>query len=174
VKAVSDTLAIAKSDFVSVIASMASPCGPWLPGEEPIPGWIDLEPEPCEHWLDMMQIIKAADVVIDRTLGQQQLSETLGEGNATAILANNRSDLQRFVDDVCGTPPRWPLPWPPPRRRLSPNGLSPVQLLVAGARFQAASDHVGGNALQPELLDAADRLFEAGLSRLAERRKANG
>jgi hypothetical protein len=90
------------------------------------------------------------------------------------VLANNRSDLQRFVDDFCGTPPRWPLPWPPARFTLDPKGLTPAQLLAVGARFQAAADYVGDNALQPELAAAADRLFETGLSRLGERRSDGG
>lgn len=169
-----DTIEMTKADFVSVVASLASPCGSSLPGEEPIPGWIGPDPESYEHWLQMVMIMKAADVAIDRTLGQQRLGETLDEGGADAMVANNRSDLQRFVDDFCGTPPRWPLPWPPPRRRLDPKGLTPAQLLIAGARFQAAADHVGDNALQPELAAAADRLFETGLSRLGERRSDDG
>jgi hypothetical protein len=87
--------------------------------------------------------------------------EFLTSTGAVAVLANNRSDLQRFVDDFCGMPPRWPLPGPPPRRALHPKGLTPVQLLVAGARFQAAADHVGSNPLQSELAAAADRLWRA-------------
>jgi septal ring factor EnvC (AmiA/AmiB activator) len=41
--------------------------------------------------------------------------------------------------------------------------------LIAAARFQGAADAVGDNALQPELAAAADRLFDAGLSRLSKR-----
>lgn len=159
-----------KSNFVSVLASVASPCGPWLPGEEPIPGWIDPDPDQCDHWREMVMIMKAADSAIDRILGQQRLGESLGDGGSDAVLANNLSDIQRFADDVCETPPRWPLAWPPPRRPLNPKGLTAAQLLIAGARFQAVADHVGDNALQPELAATADRLFEAGLSRLDERR----
>ncbi|MDP8909799.1 MAG: hypothetical protein M3N47_11960 [Chloroflexota bacterium] len=165
-----DKIEMTKSGFVSVLASVASPCGPGLPGEEPIEGWIDPDPEQCDHWLQMVTIIRAADVAIGRTLGQQRLGETLAAGGTEAVLVSNRSDLQRFADDCCESPPRWPLPWPPPRRPLDANGLTPAQLLVAGARFQAAADHIGDNALQPELAAVADRFFETGLSRLNEPR----
>jgi len=174
VDTVTDTIEMTKSDFGSVLASVASPCGPWLPGEEPIPGWIDPDPESCKHWLEMVMVLKAVDVAVDRALGHQRFGETLGEGGSDAVLASNRSDLQGFVDDVCGTPPRWPLPWPPPRRPLDPKGLTPAQLLVIGARFQAAADHVGDNALHPEFTAAADRLFEIGLSRLGDRQRDRG
>ena len=166
----SDSIEMKKSDFVKVVAAVATRCGPWLPGEEPIPGWMEPDPEACEHWQQIVAIMKAADTAIHRTLGQQRFGESLGEGGAGSVLSSNRSELQQFVDDFCGTPPKWPLPWPPPRRKLDPKGLSPAQLLVAAARFQAAADFVSGNALQPEFAAAADRLFEVGLARLSERR----
>lgn len=164
-----DTIEMTKSDFVSVLASVASPCSSFLPGEEPIPNWIEPDPEACSHWLAAVMVMKAADVAIEQTLRQQRVGEALGQGGPDAVLASNRSDLKSFVDDFCGTPPRWPLPWPPPWRPLDPAGLKPVQLLVAAARFQAAADHFGENALQPEFAAAADQLFEAGLSRLGGR-----
>lgn len=165
-----NTIEMEKSDFVSVLAAVAGPCGPWLPGEEPIPGWIEPDPESCEHWLQAVAAMKAADVAMDRALAQQRLGETLGEGNADVVLASSRADLQRFVDDFCGTPPKWPLPWPPPRRPLDPKGLTPVQLLILGARFHAAAEHLGDDVLQPVLAATADQFFEAGLSRQNERR----
>jgi len=160
-----NTIEMTKSDFGGILGGVLDPCSSLLPGEEPIPGTVPPDPEGCQHWIDALGLSRAADVVIGRTLGQQRWGEALSDSAPDAVLASNTSQLQRCVDDVCAVPPRWPLMWPPPRRRLDPGGLTPLQLLITAARFQAAADAVGDNALQPELAAAADRLFDAGLSR---------
>ena len=73
---------------------------------------MEPDPEACEHWQQIVAIMKAADTAIHRTLGQQRFGESLGEGGAGSVLNSNRSELQQFVDDFCD-PPKWPLPWPP-------------------------------------------------------------
>jgi hypothetical protein len=169
---VPNLIEMTKSDLVAVLSEMLDPCSSLLPGEEPIPGTIPPDPEACAHWRSMLAAVRATDVAIDRMLGQQRLGEALGNGGATAALQTNRSDVQRLVDDVCGTPPRWPLPWPPPRRPLGPDALTGAALLMVGTRFQAAAEQLQGNALQSEFTAAADRLFVAGLERVAGRRAA--
>jgi hypothetical protein len=75
------------------------------------------------------------------------------------------SDLARVIDDFCGTPPRWPLPWPP-RYVFKRERLSAVQLLATAARFHAAAGAMGR---RPEALSfeaAAEKLADAGLERL--------
>jgi hypothetical protein len=163
-----DTIEMAKSDFVRVLASAVSPCTEMFHGPDVPPDWIDPDPDACQHWLDAIAIVKVADAAIGRTLEQQRLGEALGE-QGTDVLASNRSFVQQFADDFCGTPPRMPVPWPPPRRPIDPQGLTAMQLILVGARFQAAADHIGDNALQQDLAATADQLFATGLSRLRDR-----
>ena len=163
-----DTIEMAKSDFVRVLASAVSPCTEMFHGPDVPRDWIDPDPEACQHWLDAIAIVKVADAAIGRTLEQQRLGEALGD-NGTDVLANNRSFVQRFADDFCGTPPRMPVPWPPPRRPIDPQGLTAMQLILVGARFQAAADHIGDNVLQQDFAATADQLFATGLSRLRDR-----
>jgi hypothetical protein len=161
-----DTIEMSKSDFVRVLASAVSPCTELMYGTTDLPrGWIEPEPEACQHWLDGIAFMKVADAAIGRTLDQQRLGEALGE-QGKDVLADNQSFVQRFADDFCGTPPIMPVPWPPPRRSLDPKGLTAMQLILVGARFQAAADHIGDNALQQEFAATADQLFAMGLSRL--------
>lgn len=134
------------TDFSRVLANFADPCSTAIPGGDPEA--IPPDPEGCQHWIEMMYVLKAADFAIAQTADQE------GTGMA----------LKTIVDDFCGTPPRWPRPWPP-RNPFKRDALSAVQLLAAGARFQEAADSLDS---QPELEQVADQLFEAGLSRLAE------
>jgi hypothetical protein len=162
-----DTIEIAKSDFVRVLASAVSPCTELFHGPDVPRGWIDPDPESCAHWLDAIAIVVVADAAISRALEQQRVGEGLGE-RGTDVLATNRSFVQQFADDFCGTPPRMPVPWPPSRRPLDPEGLTAMQLILVGARFQDAADHLGDSALQPEFAATADQLFATGFSRLGE------
>lgn len=165
----SETIELTKSDFANVIGFMLDPCSSLLPGERPIPGTVPPDPEGCKHWIEVLTLTQVADVAIDRVLSRQR-DEASGDRESDAVQATNRAEVQRLVDDFCGKPPRWPLPWPQPRRPLDPAGLSAIQLLAVGVRFQAAADHVQDNALQPALAMAADQLLDAGLSRLAASR----
>ena len=162
-----ETIEIAKSDFVTVLASSMSPCTRLFHGSDVPPDWIDPDPEACQHFLDAIAIVRVADAAIGRTLEQQRLGEALGE-QGTNVLASNKASVQQFADDFCGTPPRMPVPWPPPRRPLDSQGLTALQLILVGARFQAAADHIDENGLQQDFAAAADQLFAVGFSRLRE------
>jgi hypothetical protein len=157
-----DTIEIGKSEFVSLMAAVLNPCSSLLPGEEPIPGWVRPDPESCGHWIDLTTIIVKADAAIGRMLDEAD------RGSADAdVVATNGSALRALADDLCSAPPKVPGPWPPPRRRLSDDGLTGPQLMVLAARFQAAADSVADHALAPDLNAAADRMFGEGVSRLA-------
>jgi hypothetical protein len=164
---VSETIELTKSAFADVVGFMLDPCSSLLPGERPIPGTIPPDPEGCKHWIELLMVVQVADVAIDRALSRQQLDEAMGDARSGGVDAANKAMLRQVVDDFCGTPPRWPVPWPPPTRALDPKGLSAIQLLALGARFQAAADHLPDHALAPDLGSAADQLLGAGLARLA-------
>lgn len=160
-----DTIELSKSDFVSVMAVATTRCGPWLPGEEPIPGWIEPDPEACRHWLELVAVTRAADTVITAALERHNAAEAF-DGEARVALDGNRASLLKAVEEICGTPPRHPIPWPPRGPILNLKELSGVQVLAVGARFQAAAAALGEHALAPALADAADAAFERGLERM--------
>jgi hypothetical protein len=116
----------------------------------------DPDPFPLRAVLD-------ARAVIDRAFSQFQLAEMLGGlEQSKTIMASTRSQIQEFVDDYCGTGrPRWPRP-----RRLDITVLQPIELVAAGVQFQKIADLAMDNPLREDLLAAADKLFEVGLSRL--------
>ncbi|HSS42178.1 MAG TPA: hypothetical protein VLK37_06440 [Solirubrobacterales bacterium] len=134
------------SEFAQVLACFGDPCSTAIPGGEPEA--IPPDPESCQHWIEMVYVLKAADLAIAQSSNQG------GGGRALATI----------VDDFCGTPPRWPLPWPK-RKPFKREALSAVQLLAAAARFQEAADSLDSSQ---ELAEVADQLFEAGLGRFAE------
>jgi hypothetical protein len=143
---VSRKIEMSATDFSRVLANFGDPCSTAIPGGDPEA--IPPDPESCQHWIEMMYVVRAADLAIAQTANQEGTSKALAT----------------IVDDFCGTPPRWPFPWPP-RNPFKRDALSAVQLLAAAARFQEAADSL---ELQPEVEKVADQLFEAGLSRLAE------
>jgi hypothetical protein len=143
---VSRKIEMSATDFSRVLANFGDPCSTAIPGGDPEA--IPPDPESCQHWIEMIYVMRAADLAIAQTANQE------GTGKALATI----------VDDFCGTPPRWPFPWPP-RNPFKRDALSAVQLLAAAARFQEAADSL---ELQPEVETVADQLFEAGLGRLAE------
>lgn len=164
-----DPLEIPKSHFVRLIDSMmqAAACpSSNLPGQEPIKGWAYPDGESCRHWQEMVGVMNVTDAAIDRACTQQKLGDALGSDNAEAVLIANRSDIAQFVDDFCGTPPKWPLQWPRPNVVLRDDGLRAADLIVAALRFHAAAEGMEGSLLHSEFATAADRLFEVGLSRL--------
>ena len=142
----SKKIEMSTTDFSRVLANFGDPCSTAIPGGDPEA--IPPDSESCQHWIEMMYVVRAADVVIAQAAGQEGASKALAS----------------IVEDICGTPPRWPLPWPP-RNPFKRDALSAVQLLAAAARFQAAADSLDS---QPEIEQVADQLFDAGLSRLAE------
>lgn len=165
-----DKIELAKSDLVRLFdAVIPYQCTSFLPGEPIPPRFVPPDPEACQHWIEALTAIGLAEQAVERAVNRQQIGDALAGGGAEALLASSRSDIVQFVDDFCGTPPRWPLPWPPPDGRLvmNPEGLPPGALVAAGVRFQAAADHLQAHPLQAEFSAAADRLFDVAISRLA-------
>jgi hypothetical protein len=136
------------SDFSKVLASFNNPCSTAIPGGDPEA--LPPDPESCKHWIEAAYVVKAADLAIAEAIERGPL----------------RDPWSKFIDDVCGTPPRWPFPWPP-KKPFQRESLSAVQILAVAARFQEAADTLNPE-LELELEKAADRLFEVGLGRLAE------
>jgi hypothetical protein len=157
---VSKTIEMSVSDLSVVLGFLTDPCST---GESDA-GAIPADPESCAHWMEVTMVVVGVDQAIDRALSHRQLGDALGGGESEAVGKLIQSDLQRVVDDFCGTPPRWPMPWPP-KSPFKRDSLSAVQLLAAGCRFQQAADRLRS---QPELEMASEQLIEAGLARLAE------
>lgn len=165
-----DKIELSKSDFVSVMAAATGRCGPWLPGEEPIRGWIEPDPEACRHWLELVTVMRAADTVIARTIERQDMAEVLG-GDADAAREGIRAKLMRELEEICGSPPRLPIRVPTRRPIPDPEEeLSGIQVLVFGVRLQAAAEALGDHVLAPAFADAADVAFEQGVARTGKRR----
>jgi hypothetical protein len=138
--------------FASVLVFTTDPCSSqFQPGE--IPDW-QTDATGCAHWIETVWCVKAADMAID-----QVVNERVADG-ATISLSS-------LIDDFCGTPPRWPLPWPK-ASPLKDDHLSAATLLMVASRLQMAADHVRAEGEQPEIDAAANRLFDVGFERLAE------
>lgn len=162
-----DKLEIPKSGFVELLSAVMDgyACLEFFhPGDTR--GLIPPDADSCKHWLEMVGVVTVTDAVIERAYNQQKVADALGKTGADAMRATNRSELDQFVDDLCGTPPKVTL-LPRPDVRLNANGLHPADIIVAAARFRAAADRLDGNAIQTEFSATADRLFDIGLSRLA-------
>jgi hypothetical protein len=134
---------------------------PWGPSSEP---W-GTHPEPWRS-------IAATRAAIDRALGLMEMAGIIivsGDIDRAVELAS--AIVSRFVDEFCGTPPRkgpFPGPWGPV---LDTETLHPLNLVIAGIQCQKASDALGLHPLQSAINDAADRLLETGLGRLADHRQ---
>jgi hypothetical protein len=176
-----DTITISKATLVKLVGSFISasrgsagnpnpddpgnsggPFGPFGPGS-PVLRDLNLiriagDPDPMP-----LRAVLDARAVIDRAFSQFQLAEMLGGlEQSKTIMASTRSQIQEFVDDGCNTGrPRWPRP-----RRLDEIAFQPIELVVAGIQFQKMADLAVDNPLREDLLAAADKLFEVGLSRL--------
>ena len=153
-------------------------CDPWEPppGQKPplgpgdIDGLLRLNPQPLPpkgHW----RAANAARTIIVQVLNLHEVSEALAsDGGERAQVVINRK-VSEFVDDWCGTPPRYPKPFPWPWGPLvrGTEELQPIELIVAGAQFQKAADALEGNAaLQESFEGAADRFLQTGVSLLEE------
>lgn len=151
--------------------------GPWGPYGPVIRfalrdwSWVLLNPQPLppdpppDLWRagpvpEPWRAALAARQAIGRLVAEAQLAEvTAGsQGNHEAV----RAHVFQFVDDFCGTRPRWPRPWPWPPTR-DPRG---IDLLIAGAQFQKAAEAMADNPLQADFAAAADRFFSVGLERM--------
>ncbi|MCX5214555.1 hypothetical protein OG689_35745 [Kitasatospora sp. NBC_00240] len=164
-----DRIEIPKTQFVTLLDSVMqwAACSSFLPGEVPPPEWIEPDPESCQHWLEAVTVMRAADTAIERVYVQQRIADASGDGAARSAREAHRAEIARVVDDFCGTPPRLPAPWPPSRVPLKNEGLRATTLLALAGRFHAAAGRMEDHALAPELGIGADRLFEVGLGRLA-------
>lgn len=119
------------------------------------------------HWAGT--VVRA---LLDRALAEDR-------DGSTAQLVVNKLDLGSFVDDLCGEPATWPVPLPlPGGARWWPDSCLPggalraTDLLVAAAHLHHAADRLdGAHPVRADLAAAADRLFDTGLSRLAEEAK---
>ena len=161
-----DRLEISKSGFVEVLSDVMGgyACLEFFhPGDTR--GLIPPDPESCKHFLDMIAVVTLSDAVIERAYNRQNAADTVAQPGSEAMRASNRSELDRFVDDLCGAPPKVTL-MARPNVRFNADRLHPADILVAGARFRAAAEQLDGDSLRTELSATADRLFEIGLSRL--------
>lgn len=74
--------------------------------------------------------------------------------------------LKDAIDDLCGTPPRWPWPIPGPHGPVTvPEQLHAANLLVVAAHLQHTADTLEGHDLQGAFADAAGVAFEAAAAR---------
>ncbi|WP_412539123.1 hypothetical protein R8Z50_25155 [Longispora sp. K20-0274] len=191
----SETIALTRSAFVDLIEAVASPAGygTWpTPEWDPVRGvWVLVwtnpapgphRPEPQPEWVRLV-----TRAVVDRAVTQLRLAETAGPADAQvaaraedvqAAVRTARTDLDQFVVAFCGATPQWSLPWPAPGTfrwwpdsRLGRDELPAGDLLTAAAQFHAAAEELSGHPLAEGFADAADRLIQAGLSRLATARR---
>ena len=91
-------------------------------------------------------------------------------GDLEHAIRSAGESLVAFADDICGTPPHprpfpFPGPWGPV---LDPETLHPLNLLVAGVEFQRAADSLSEHPLHDAFERSAERLLDAGLSRMAD------
>ena len=145
------------------------PSGPPDPPPWEFPRSLRLNPQPLPpkgHW----RSANAARTVIAQALTLHELTEALASDGGERALGVIHRKVSEFVDDWCGTPPRYPKPFPWPWGPLvrGTEELQPIELFVAGAQFQKAADALEGNALQEIFEGAADRLLQTGVSRLEE------
>jgi hypothetical protein len=105
-------------------------------------------------------IIVLADAHIQEFLALDRIGATLG-GEAAQRVQERALRLVAEIDELCPRRPRWPINWPPPPPRppwLNEEMTAP-ELLLFGARFLAASDHLEDRKLQ----DAVSSLGEKAL-----------
>ncbi|HEY6730917.1 MAG TPA: hypothetical protein VI039_07825 [Solirubrobacterales bacterium] len=74
------------SEFAQVLACFGDPCSTAIPGGDPEA--IPPDPESCQHWIELVYVLKAADLAIAQNANQG------GGGRAMVTI----------VDDFCGTP----------------------------------------------------------------------
>lgn len=141
--------------------------GPWGPhGPQASSAvWVMLNPQPIPPGKSERE--KPADpspwratvgarTLIDRALATVKFASVLeNPKQVDRLIELTRGELNKFVDDWCGTPtgrpPKGPHPWP---------------LLGAGAQFFMAAPQFGESPLGKDFENAADRLFQAGLQTL--------
>jgi hypothetical protein len=119
--------------------------------------WVLLNPQPLPPKVAASRLARA---VINQTIREVQIAEAAGRGEQGGKSA--QSQIARFIDEYCGTPPH-------PRPPYWLTGIAtPEELLTAAAQFQMAADGLDKGALQTACTAAADKLFETGVKRLEE------
>ena len=157
------------------------PFGPWGPGgpvtsnllwallnPQPLPpgppdpwlsklAWVLLNPQPLPPGPDPYRAALLAHTMVSRAFEQYQFAEVLGAGKERSAGGARviGSQLSKFIDEYCGTPPRH-----------GPKPPRPFDFLVAGAQFQKAADSSPDHPLQEHFSSAADKLFETGLRQM--------
>jgi hypothetical protein len=198
-----ENITVSKTSFVQLLSDlypnpddpgdMSSPWGPYGP-IGPLVSWfvsrvswalLNPQPLPPEPPPDLWKFTAPiavpwraallARMVIDRVVAEYQFVEVAaGAGTSEGAHDGVRLRISEFIDDFCGTRPRrWPLPWPWPPK-LDPAQIRPLDLLLAGAQFQRASDAMVDNPLQADFSAAADQLLQTGLNRLESEGRESG
>ncbi len=183
----SDQLSLSKATFVEVLDLLfilgfpnpddSGPIGPAGPVISPGPLFVrpirerfGPSSEPWGPHPEPWRSIAVTRAAIDRSVDLLEMAGIIiVSGDIDRAVDAAGMALKRFVDDFCGTPPHhgpFPGPWGPV---LDTETLHPVNLVLAGAQCLKASGALEGHPLQAAIDDAADRLLETGLSRLADR-----
>jgi hypothetical protein len=104
--------------------------------------------------------ITIARAILGHAISLYEVAEVLGAAHVEKTLAAVRSQLDRVIDDWCGTKPPRP-PFPHPRAHA-------LWLLRAGAEMQVTADALGDHALSSTFAAGADKLMQTGLRQLEE------
>jgi hypothetical protein len=142
------------------------PCTGSLFDPHEFPGWVPLDDTTCQHVTEAGWCVKAADLVLDRVV---TLHRAGPEGSKLAA-----SELARLIDEFCGTPPRWPFPWPPKSPLKDHGELAAVAVIAVAARLQTAAEGIELEQARSDVEGAADQMFGVGFERLAQEQAERG
>jgi hypothetical protein len=152
--------------FLGTIGRLTyNPCSTAIPGGDPEA--LPPDPEGCQHWIETTYVLKAADRAIERALVKSDLARSLDAAETGGDQTLFEADLQEMIDDFCGTPPRWRMPWPP-RSAFKRDSLSAIQILAAAYRLYDAVESQGRRPEALALESAAEQMMNMGLERLAQ------
>ena len=130
--------------------------------------------------------VLATSATLDALLTRQQVALRLDPPAAKAVTATNAADLATFADGMLASPPGCevlpvpartivlvinghvvviPIPPNPEPDPLAAKELRKQELLAVAVRLQAAATSTAAGELEPALRSAAERLFEAAVTR---------
>ncbi len=177
-------ISLSKSALVRLISSFYpnpddpgnphNPFGPYGPIGPVIDKWLwvllnpqPLPPGPDPYRFnpqpDPWRIAGMADSIVNTITSTYNFAGLLSEGDNQSILSKIGKQVNRLIDDYCGTPPHFPpRPWP----QFDAAKFRPVDYLIFGARFQQAGESFENDQMQSILFNAADKFFETGLKKL--------
>ncbi len=166
----STMIQLTRAAFVDLLNSLTAapdddgrvPAADVRPAGTPADHGRGYRPHRPPHWAKMV-----VQAFADRIHAADQAGQPVAAGQAA---------IAGFVDDFCGTEPKWPVPWRPvpgpvpwwPDQLQATGELTGADLLVAGSQFQTTAELADGEPLQAAFSAAADRLFDAGLKRLGQ------